>query len=113
MAIQWTFPQLDYAPSEGDLSQVVKTVHWRASKVHATAVNDEGSPISATAYGTASVGDASADSFTAFDSLTQEQVKGWVLASLDKTEEELEAMLNAQMEAEINPPIIGGTPAGW
>jgi len=113
MAIQWTFPQLDYAPSEGDLSQVVKTVHWSASKTHSTAVNSEGVPISARAYGTASVSREEGGTFTAFDDLTQEQVKGWVLASLEKTEEELEAMLDAQNEAQINPPIIGGTPAGW
>ena len=57
--------------------------------------------------------EADADSFTAFDSLTKEQVKGWVLASLDKTEEELQVMLDQQLDNLITPPIVGKTPAGW
>jgi hypothetical protein len=113
MAIIWDFPQIDTAPSEGDLTFVAKTVHWRCTMTHATEVNEEGAPLSVSAYGTASVGEADPASFTDFDSLTKEQVKGWVLASLEKTEDELSAMLDEQMQNLITPPIIAKLPSGW
>jgi len=109
----WDFPQIDTAPSEGSLTDVAKAIHWRLTATHDSATNDEGAPLSVSAYGSAGVGEANADSFTAFDSLTQEQVKGWVLASLDKTEAELQAMLDEKMQAMITPPIVGKLPAGW
>lgn len=109
----WDFPQIDTAPSEGDLSDVAKTIHWRFTAVSDTETNDEGQPLSVSAYGTAGVGEANADSFTAFDSLTKDWCKEKVLASLDKTEAELQAMLDEQIENLVNPPIVGKTPAGW
>ena len=109
----WDFPQIDTAPSEGDLSDVAKTIHWRFTAVSDTETNDEGQPLSVSAYGTAGVGEANADSFTAFDSLTKDWCKEKVLASLDKTEAELQAMLDEQIQNLVNPPIVGKTPAGW
>jgi len=109
----WDFPQLDTAPTEGDLSDVVKTIHWRMTAVSDTETNAEGQPISVSAYGTASAGEADADNFTAFDSLTKDWCKAKVLASLDKTEEEMQATLNTQIDTLVNPPIVGKVPAGW
>ena len=109
----WDFPQIDTAPSEGDLSDVAKTIHWRFTAVSDTETNDEGQPLSVSAYGTAGVGEANADNFTAFDSLTKDWCKEKVLASLDKTEAELQAMLDEQIQNLVNPPIVGKTPSGW
>ena len=109
----WDFPQIDTAPTEGDLTDVAKAIHWRMTATHDSATNSEGQPLSVSAYGSAGVGEANADSFTAFDSLTQEQVKGWVLASLGKTEAELQAMLDQQLDNLITPPIVGKLPSGW
>jgi hypothetical protein len=109
----WTFPQLDTAPSEGGLTDVVKTIHWRLSATSETETNAEGVPLSVSAYGTAAAGEADADNFTAFDSLTQDWCKALVLAGLEKTEEELQAMLDEQLAALVNPPIVGKVPAGW
>ena len=109
----WDFPQLDTAPAEDGLTDVVKTIHWRFTAVSDTETNEEGAPLSVSAYGTASVGEADPAAFTDFDSLTKEQVKGWVLASLEKTEDELSAMLSEQMQNLINPPIIGKVPSSW
>ena len=109
----WDYPQLDTAPSEGGLSDVVKTIHWRFTAVSDTETNEEGQPLSVSAYGTASAGEADADNFTAFDSITKDWCKEKVLAGLDKTEEELEAMLSEQIEKLVNPPIVGKVPAGW
>jgi len=109
----WDFPQLDTAPTEGALSDVVKTVHWRFTATSDTETNDEGQALSVSAYGTAGAGEADADSFTAFDSLTQEWCKDKVLAGLDKTEAELQTMLDEQMQNLVTPPIVGKVPAGW
>lgn len=109
----WSYPQIDTAPSEGDLTDVAKSVHWRLTATHDTETNDEGSPLSVSAYGSAGVGEANADSFTAFDSLTKDWCKEKVLASLDKTEAEVQAMLDEQMQNLITPPIVGKTPSSW
>jgi hypothetical protein len=36
-----------------------------------------------------------------------------VLASLDKTEAEVQAMLDEQLQNLITPPIVGKTPSSW
>ncbi len=46
----------------------------------------------------------------AFDELTKDWCKARVLAGLEKTEAELQEMLDGQMDA---PPIVGKVPAGW
>jgi hypothetical protein len=109
----WDFPQLDTAPTEGSLTDVVKTIHWRFTATSDSETNAEGAPLSVSAYGTTGVGDADPDDFTAFDSLTQDWCKALVLAGLEKTEEELQTMLDEQIAALVNPPIVGKVPAGW
>ena len=38
----WDFPTLDTAPTEGDLSDVVKTIHWRVTAVSDSETDDDG-----------------------------------------------------------------------
>lgn len=109
----WDFPQLDTAPTEGSLSNVVKTIHWRMTATSDTETNDEGAPVSVSAYGTASAGEVDGDNFTDFDSLTKDWCKEKVLASIDKTEAEMQAILDTQIDNIVNPPIVGKQPAGW
>ena len=119
----WDFPQLDTAPTEGALSDVVKTIHWRITAtsdthtVDSDGVDEDDNPVttylSVSAYGTVGAGEANADSFIAFDSITKDWCKDKVLASLDKTEAEMQAMLDTQIDNLANPPIVGKVPAGW
>jgi len=109
----WDFPQIDTAPSEGGLTDVAKTIHWRFTAVSDTHTNEEGAPLSVSAYGTASAGEADADNFTAFDDLTKDWCKAKVLAGLEKTEDELSAMLDEQINNLANPPIVGKLPSSW
>ena len=105
----WNFEQLDTAPSEGSLSDVVKSIHWRI-----TGVSDASSPNNSTSiYGQANIGAADADSFTAFNSLTKDWCKTQVLASLDKTEEELKANLDTQLTELDTPTSVGKLPSSW
>jgi len=109
----WAFPQLDTAPSEGGLTDVVKQIHWRFTAVSDTETNAEGVPLSVSVYGTTGAGDANPDDFTAFNDLTQDWCKTLVLAGLDKTEAELQAVLDGQLAALVNPPIVGKVPTSW
>tara|TARA_R110002167_G_scaffold199511_2_gene402767 strand:- start:203 stop:550 length:348 start_codon:yes stop_codon:yes gene_type:complete len=109
----WNFPQIDTAQTEGDLSDVAKSIHWRLIATHQTAINDEGAPLSVSAYGSVGAGEANADNFTAFDSLTKDWCKKKVLASLSKTEAQVQAMLDEQLQNLITPPIVAKTPSSW
>ena len=109
----WTYPQLDTAPTEGALSDVIKTIHWRISAVSDSEQDAEGNYLSASIYGTASAGEADADNFVAFDSVTQDWCKAKVLESLGQTEAEMQTNLDTQIDNLVNPPIVGKTPASW
>ena len=102
----WDFPALDTAPSEDGLSDVIKTIHWRF-----TAVDDN--EITASMYGTAGAGEVDPDNFVAFDSVTKDWCKEKVLASLDKTEAEMQETLDTQIDNLANPPIVQKVPSSW
>ena len=102
----WNFVQLDTAPTEGSLSDVVKSIHWRI-----TGVSDANNTISS--YGQATVGDADADSFTAFNSLTEAWCKTQVLAALDKTEAEVKSDIDTQLAELDTPTSVGKIPSSW
>ena len=94
--ILWTISQLDCKPQEDGLTDVVVTAHWQCTGTQAD--------YSAQVYGTASftLGDGT---FTPYDQLTQDQVLGWCWTNgVDK--DATEANVAAQIEAQINPPIV-------
>ena len=65
------------------------------------------------AYGTVSgAGDPNAEGFIAFDSLTEETVKAWVIEALGGQEkvDEIEAALQAKIEEDKNPTSAVGMP---
>ena len=104
----WSFGPLEAAPTEGDLTDVVKIIHWRLS-----GETDDESPVTGTTYGSITTGDADAESFIAFASLTEEIVKGWTLSNLVEGEEttteaeaRLKASIDAQIDAQKNPARV-------
>ena len=109
----WSYPQLDTAPTEGDLSDVIKTIHWRITAVSDSEQDADDNYLSASMYGTTGVEvDPDAD-FVAFDSVTQDWCKAKVLAGLAKTEEELQTSLDAQIPEMVTPSIVGKVPSSW
>jgi cytochrome c1 len=93
----WTISTLERELSDGG----VVIAHWRA-----TAVDGD---FSASSYGTCGfTPDPSASGFIAYDSLTEEDVIGWVQAAVDKYE--IEASLAAQIEEDKNPTQAAGVP---
>ena len=86
-------------------SGVVCNIHYRFDLVDGDYSNG--------AYGTVSVtGDPNADGFIAFDDLTEETVKTWVVNALGGQEkvDEIEAALQAKIEEDKNPTSSVGMP---
>ena len=96
----WVVSQMDTKPQEGELTDVVVTVHWRRNAV---AIDGEKTYYADT-YGAMACPAPSETDFTAYPDLTFEQVCGWLDAGNDV--EALNANLDAQIQNQINPPII-------
>jgi hypothetical protein len=96
----WVVSQMDTKPQEGNLIDVVVTVHWRRN---ATAVDGDKTYF-ADIYGSMACATPSETDFTAYPDLTFEQVCGWLDAGNDV--EALNANLDGQIENQIDPPII-------
>jgi hypothetical protein len=94
---QWIISQLDTAPSQDGLTDVVKTVHWRRSA-------SDGEGHSAEIYGAMGCATPSETDFTAYPDLTFEQICQWL--ENGNNVEQLNATLDTQIENIINPPII-------
>jgi hypothetical protein len=100
--ISWIIERLLVKPTEGSLTDVVITADWRC--------NGSQDQYSGTCYGSASFAAPSGD-FTPYEDLTEAQVLSWCFANgVDKTA--IEANVSAQIENQINPPIIA-PPLPW
>jgi hypothetical protein len=102
ISINWIIERLLVKPTEGSLTDVVITADWRCNGTDGT--------YSGTCYGSASFAPPS-ENFTPYPDLTQDQVLGWCYANgVDKTA--IEANVSAQINDQINPPIIA-PPLPW
>ena len=79
---------------EGELSNVIESVHWRYQ------AEDADGNI-ADVYGSVGLEAPDAESFVAHEDLTQADVEAWLEAKLDV--ESLKAGLDAKLEAMANP----------
>lgn len=109
----WSYPQLDTAPTEGDLSDVIKVIHWRITAVSDSEQDADDNYLSATRYGTTDVEVDDGADFIEFNSVTQDWCKAKVLAGLAQTEEEVQASLDAQIAEMASPSIVGKVPSSW
>jgi len=102
MNISWIVERLLVKPTEGSETNVVITADWRC--------NGSQDNYSGTCYGSASFAPPSG-SFTPYDQLTEQQVLDWCYSNgVDKTA--IEANVTAQIENQINPPVIA-PPLPW
>ena len=97
MVFDWIISAMDCKIHEGEMTDVVQTVHWR---YNATDVVEEKTYF-AEMYGATAVGDPTPDNFTDYNSLTKEQVVGWLEETLDVTT--MQENLTKQIELQINP----------
>jgi hypothetical protein len=102
ITLSWIIERLLVKPTEGTLTDVVITADWRC--------NGSQDQYSGTCYGSASFAPPT-DSFTPYEDLTEQQVLGWCYTNgVDKTA--IEANVTAQIENQINPPVIA-PPLPW
>jgi hypothetical protein len=102
ISILWIIERLLVRKVEGTYSDVVITADWRC--------NGSQDQYSGTCYGSASFAPPSG-SFTPYDQLTEQQVLDWCFANgVDKTA--IEANVTAQINDQINPPVIA-PPLPW
>jgi hypothetical protein len=95
MEITWNIAQLDRKTEDG----FVTTAHWTVSATDGD--------YSAYAYGSCGF---DGELTTPYESLTKEQVLGWVWQTVNK--EETEQALAGQIEAQKNPVSATGVPWG-
>ena len=110
ITLSWIIERLLVKPTEGSLTDVVITADWRCNGTETIGTGDDAKTYSGTCYGSASFAPPS-ENFTPYPDLTQDQVLGWCYANgVDKTA--IEANVSAQIENQINPPIIA-PPLPW
>lgn len=99
----WTFSQLEVAPHDEDLVDVVKTVHWRYKGVDGDYI--------AEVYGSVSLVSPDPDDFIEYDDLNKSTVQDWVEGALGEEQiESMEASIASQIADQKNPKIVGKTP---
>ncbi len=98
MAIQynWIISAMDTAPQDGELLDVVKTIHWR--------YEGKDGEYTAEVYGAMACATPSETDFTAYEDLTYEQVCEWLVAG--NNVEAMDLNLATQIENLKNPPIV-------
>ena len=110
MTILWLIERLLVKPTEGTLTDVVITADWRCNGTETTGSGDTEQTYSGTCYGSCSFAPPTG-SFTPYEDLTQDQVLGWCYANgVDQTA--IEANVTAQIENQINPPVVS-LPLPW
>lgn len=91
---KWVISGLHAKIQEGELSDVVKSVHWRYQ------AEDADGNI-ADVYGSVGLEAPDAESFVPHEELTQADVEAWLESKL--VVEQLQAGLDAKLEAMANP----------
>jgi len=97
----WNVVSLETAPTEGDNSDVVKTVHWEVEAVDGDHT--------ARSYGSVGL-DAPSGDFTAYASITKDQAVTWAKAKLEVAD--IEAGLAKQID-ELKAPSIETKELPW
>jgi hypothetical protein len=96
ISINWIIKQLLVKKTEGELTDVVVTANWSCRGSDGT--------YSAVLTGCTDFA-APSELFTPYPDLTQEQVLGWCYTNgVNKTA--IEANVTAQIQNQINPPVV-------
>ena len=104
MTVNWIIQNLLVKPTEGTYTDVVITADWRCNGTETTGSGDTEKTYSGTCYGSCSFAPPSG-SFTPYNELTEQQVLGWCYSNgVDQAA--IEANVTAQIEAQINPPVV-------
>ena len=93
---------VDCHTNQDGLEKVVYNVHW---SYFGTSEGEE--PVTASIIGVESVDTPSAESFTAFESLTEDIVIGWIEAKIGEERiASMQASLDAQIQEKVAPTKV-------
>jgi hypothetical protein len=96
----WFINQMESLPTDGDLKDFVINVHWNRNAKETI----NGVEYFASVYGSQSFSKDDVTDFIPYEDLTYDILCGWLDASIDV--EALDLNLDAQIENQVNPPII-------
>jgi len=101
----WTFDPLNVTYESASLQNVVNNVHWQVS---ATTEATSSLGVSGSWYarniGTQGLGPADSASFTDYDSLTRDQVFGWLTESMGQEQyDNIITNLSSSLYNQLNP----------
>lgn len=99
----WSISQLDCAPSENGLINVVKVIHWNL-------VGQDENGISASISNSYPLPEPNPEVFADYSTLTKEIVIGWLETNLDVGY--LQTTLTNEIASRYNPPITS-LPFPW
>jgi len=99
----WNISQLDCAPSENGLTNIVKVIHWGL-----TGVDENG--ISASMSNSYPLSSPSPEGFADYSTLTKETVISWLENNLDVGY--IKSRLSNEIASQYNPPITS-LPLPW
>jgi hypothetical protein len=97
---QWQVAALDCKQDTEGLADVVAVIHWR--KTATEVVGDK--TYTGYMYGACQIAPPDAESFIAFEDLTEEGVVTWLEATLDVAA--IDSALDAQIDTQKNPPVV-------
>ena len=96
----WYINQMDCVPQDGSLTDFVVNVHW--SRLAKETIEEK--EYTASVYGSQSFSKDNVTDFIPYEELTYDIVCGWLDNSMDV--EALDVNLDAQIENQVNPPIV-------
>jgi hypothetical protein len=96
----WYINQMDSIPTDGTLTDFVINVHWNRNDKETI----NGVEYFSSVYGSQSFSKDDVANFIPYEDLTYDIVCGWLDDSLDV--EALDLNLDAQIENQVNPPIV-------
>ena len=106
----WDILSMDSAPTEGSLSDVVKTLHWTATGSETVGSGESAVTYTSYSYGSVGLADADSSSFTAFGSITLEKADKRAKAKLGTDEvTSIETSLESQITEQKTPSIESKT----
>jgi len=101
--MQWTVSSMNRTLTDGDLSDVVTTLHWQCT--------DSDGEHHGRCYGTISLEAPDAGSFTAYADISEADAIAWAKAALGEEQvEACEASVANQIELSKNPVSGDGVP---
>ena len=108
----WTISTMERTLTDGDLSDVVKSLHWRVTDSETVGEGDDAVVHSGRCYGTVGLEAPDADNFTAYADISEADAIAWAKAALGEEEvTAYEASVASQIELSKNP--VSGTGVPW